>query len=327
MAERDNMSLSFALKERKTAHPTDTRKESLFAMVDTDGSGTIDKQEFNQLYEAVKKDLKEEQAKEQELEEQATRAKRRMKTFAAITVFLAVFLGISIVANAAIMLRVVDEGVKTTVESGTSALEVKNTGGMIAATSEAQQQIPLLVAPALDHATLGKVKFMSVSRTSMQWSSELQDVVTGLVVTGYDWVSKLQMVFHTSNGYDLFIDHGLAKLVHPGKNTTELVCSANTTCSSFTVEGVDVDAKYEEVRGLLKEVVDNVPAESPWNVPDRRHLEESRMLSTLDHGRRLWGCRRELFEDEDRANQRHLSWCCCGTWVCCCNYYYNYWLG
>ena len=53
---------------------TDRRKESLFNLVDTDGSGSIDAQEFAVLYDAIKKDLAEELEKEAELQKETLRA-------------------------------------------------------------------------------------------------------------------------------------------------------------------------------------------------------------------------------------------------------------
>ena len=50
-----------------------TRKQSLFAAVDTDNSGQIDKAEFGKLYDLIKLEVNAELAKEAELKKDATR--------------------------------------------------------------------------------------------------------------------------------------------------------------------------------------------------------------------------------------------------------------
>merc|ERR1719321_371214 len=115
------------LSFRKSANidrVTDKRKDSLFRLVDTDGSGTIDAQEFAVLYDAIKKDLAEELEKEAELQKEASSAKRRFKMLLLFVAVLLSFLAASVAANFAVIFTVVDQAITTTATS-TGLLEVR----------------------------------------------------------------------------------------------------------------------------------------------------------------------------------------------------------
>merc|ERR1711988_1900373 len=109
------------LSFRKSANidrVTDKRKDSLFRLVDTDGSGTIDAQEFAVLYDAIKKDLA------AALEKEASSARRRFKMLLLFVAVLVSFLAASVAANFAVIFTVVDQAITTTTTS-TGLLEVK----------------------------------------------------------------------------------------------------------------------------------------------------------------------------------------------------------
>merc|ERR1719316_401669 len=134
---------------RKSANAdrvTDRRKESLFNLVDTDGSGSIDAQEFAVLYDAIKKDLAEELEKEAELQKQASSARRRFKMLLLFVAVLVSFLAASVAANFAVIFTVVDQAITTTTTS-TGLLEVKGTD-TIAKTAAATQDVPFIIAPS-----------------------------------------------------------------------------------------------------------------------------------------------------------------------------------
>merc|ERR1719372_36737 len=132
----------------KSANAADKRKESLFRLVDTDDSGTIDAQEFAVLYDAIKKDLEEELEKQAALEKEASSATRRFKMLLLFVAVLVSFLAASVAANFAVIFTVVDQAITTSTTSS-GLLEVKGTD-TIAKTASATQDVPLIIAPALD---------------------------------------------------------------------------------------------------------------------------------------------------------------------------------
>merc|ERR1712227_181883 len=135
---------------------TDKRKDSLFRLVDTDGSGTIGAQEFAVLYDAIKKDLAEELEKEAALAKEASSARRRFKMLLLFVAVLVSFLAASVAANFAVIFTVVDQAVTTTTTSE-GILEVKGSD-TIAKTAIATHDLPLVAAPMLDMETLSEVK-------------------------------------------------------------------------------------------------------------------------------------------------------------------------
>ena len=130
--------------------------------------------------------------------------------------------------------------------------------------------MPFLIAPLLSTDDLDRVKYLHVTRNSLG-----PNHVTGYQVIGYDWVSPLQMHFTTADGATVHVDYGVASLrfVENGTLKHESVCSANATCSSFHVNGIDVDAKKAEMLRLLDEVANSVRFDAP--PPSRPRLDES----------------------------------------------------
>merc|ERR1712227_1067674 len=118
---------------------TDKRKDSLFRLVDTDGSGTIDAQEFAVLYDAIKKDLAEELEKEAAIQKEAASAKRRVKMLLLFAAVLVSFLAVSVAANFVVMLTVVDEAITTTTDS--SAIFVAKGSDSIVKTAIATEDL------------------------------------------------------------------------------------------------------------------------------------------------------------------------------------------
>ena len=88
------------------------RKESLFNMIDADGSGQIEKVEFDKLYDIVETHVKEEVREHQTLEKRVKTNKRRVAVLATFAVVLIGFLCLSVAANAAVIFVVVDKQVR-----------------------------------------------------------------------------------------------------------------------------------------------------------------------------------------------------------------------
>merc|ERR1712110_1184087 len=259
------------LSFRKSANidrVTDKRKDSLFRLVDADGSGTIDAQEFAVLYDAIKKDLAEELEKEAALAKEASSAKRRFKMLLLFVAVLVSFLAASVAANFAVIFTVVDQAITTT----TGILEVKGSD-TIAKTAVATQDLPLVVAPALDLETLAQVKSLNV---------KYKDSHKGVVEASVTVVSVRKhnatfVEFVTSDPNEVIeMLNGEASLVRYPTQTNGLkwvtkysLCAANATCSAFRASGIDVDAAFDLAREELRNAGFNDVARrlDGWSTP------------------------------------------------------------
>jgi predicted esterase len=235
---------------------TDKRKDSLFRLVDTDGSGSIDAQEFAVLYDAIKKDLAEELEKEAALEKEASSARRRFKMLLLFVAVLVSFLAASVAANFAVIFTVVDEAITTTTTSS-GLLEVKGSD-MVAKTAVATQDVPLVVAPALDIETLSNVKTLKVS-----YHDNANVVEAQLTVVAVRKHNATFVEFVTdAAGETVEILNGISSLVrYPSlasnirKPPTKFnLCAANATCSAFRASGIDVDAAMDRARAGLEAI-------------------------------------------------------------------------
>jgi len=244
------------LSFRKSANVdrvTDKRQDSLFRLVDTDGSGTIDAQEFAVLYDAIKKDLAEELEKEAQLQKEASSARRRVKMLLLFVAVLVSFLAASVAANFAVIFTVVDQAVTTTASS-TGLLEVKGSD-TIAKTAIAAQDIPLMVAPALDMDTLSEVKSLKVTYgTGMGQRVQAQLSIVGVRKHNSTFVEFVTDIagetVETLNGVANLVRYPNAAngLTRPRKLA---ICSANATCSAFRASGIDINAALDLARTEL----------------------------------------------------------------------------
>jgi len=243
------------LSFRKSANidrVTDKRKDSLFRLVDTDGSGTIDAQEFAVLYDAIKKDLAEELEKEAALQKEASSARRRFKMLLLFVAVLVSFLAASVAANFAVIFTVVDQAITTTTTSS-GLLEVKGTGA-IAKTAVATEDVPLIAAPALDLSTLAQVKSLKVSYGPLVKRVEAQLSVVAVRKHNSTFVEFVTDV----PGETVEMLNGIASLVvYPAwagaKPKKTRICSSNATCSAFSASGIDAEAAEEAALAALVE--------------------------------------------------------------------------
>jgi hypothetical protein len=233
--------MSEQLSFRKSANidrVTDKRKDSLFRLVDTDGSGTIDAQEFAVLYDAIKKDLAEELEKEAALQKEASSARRRFKMLLLFVAVLVSFLAASVAANFAVIFTVVDQAITTTTTS-TGVLEVKGTD-TIAKTATATQDVPLIIAPALDLDTLAAAKSLKVKYSAGRFDPRgvVQAQLSVVAVrkhnsTYVEFVTDVEgEIVEVINGYALFVRNPTPANQLQDTEVYE-ICSANATCSAF----------------------------------------------------------------------------------------------
>jgi len=247
------------LSFRKSANidrVTDKRKDSLFRLVDTDGSGTIDAQEFAVLYDAIKKDLAEELEKEAALEKEASSAKRRFKMLLLFVAVLVSFLAASVAANFAVIFSVVDQAITTTTTSS-GVLEVKGSD-TIAKTAIATVDVPLIVAPVLDLDLLAAVKSLKLTYNT----ATRKDVRAALNVIGVRKHNATFVEFITDvAGETVEALNGIASLVRYPTDANGLprpvkfaLCASNATCSAFKASGIDVAAALELAQTELEQI-------------------------------------------------------------------------
>jgi len=103
------------------------RQSQVFQMVDNDGDGVIDRDEFGKLYVTIKKELQEEHARELELEHKVVRQKRRIKVIGTIACVMMAFLGISVCVNAAVTFSLLEATKETSADGDRLVVKGTNT--------------------------------------------------------------------------------------------------------------------------------------------------------------------------------------------------------
>ena len=84
-------------------------RESLFSIIDTDKSGTIERPEFDTLYDMVRTHVQEEIMERQGLVRRVLKSRRRVAALLILAVVLLVFLCVSVAGNAAAVFYIVDD--------------------------------------------------------------------------------------------------------------------------------------------------------------------------------------------------------------------------
>jgi hypothetical protein len=168
------------------------------------------------------------------------------------------FLAASVAANFAVIFTVVDEAITTTTTSS-GLLEVKGSD-TIAKTAVATQDVPLVVAPALDMDTLSNVRSLRVSYVSGD------DVVQAqLSVVAVRKHNATFVEFVTDVGETVEVLNGVASLLryaapsptdygNPHIRSQSRICAANATCSAFRASGIDADAALDRARADLEAI-------------------------------------------------------------------------
>jgi len=123
-----------------------TRKSQFFDSVDVDKSGTIDRSEFDQLYDDIKAEVVQEHAREAKLEKRVSRDRARIRLLVILALGLVIIVGLSVAVNAAVMFALLEatketsvsengvltiKGSNATVEVGNSEMGVDSTGHLV----------------------------------------------------------------------------------------------------------------------------------------------------------------------------------------------------
>jgi len=240
--------------ERKT-HSYEHRKESLFAMVDTDGSGTIDQTEFDQLYEVIKNETHEELQREELLRVRLQKTKRRMHVFIYAISFLSLFVAIILAGNAALVYMLLDV-VKDTAASSTGELTVKGDDAIVG-TREATVDAPLFTATAMPAEDLAGLRYITakhntkvpIANSSAFW---LEPVVTTFFVTQITQYNSTHVGFLTNAGQTLRVINGMAYVEDPDTGDKTSLCVADTTCAALRVSADDSAALIATALAALR---------------------------------------------------------------------------
>jgi hypothetical protein len=171
------------------------RANSLFEAVDTDGSGTIDRGEFEKLYNQAKQEALEELAKEQELERKVTGAKRRVKIVGCVSVALLGMLAVSVIANCVGMYLISDSMKDTSMTDG--AMTDRSTGASVSTASEYQLTTVIDLPLVNNFDSYNEIKKINYRQNG---------VTFGAGVKSYRWYSSARMIMSLDNGVDLDIN-------------------------------------------------------------------------------------------------------------------------
>jgi len=219
------------------SHLEKVSKTNLFDAVDKDASGMIDKKEFGQLYDMIKKEMEEEVAKEQALESGIRKSKKYNKMLGVISATLLATLAMSVAANCAVF-YVVSNALKDTEIHGA---EMTTRDNQTVATGQAVTDTQLTELPAMaDPAVYNGMNFvtlndgatgqMSARISSWKWKSPQSMYIS--LDDGSDVLIHQNNVYHvTTNGV---VSFDAAGSPHPAVNVgSALVTAATTKCAEI----------------------------------------------------------------------------------------------
>jgi len=248
--KKRSMSLVTSLEDmRASAH--ELGQDELFALADSDNSGSISKDEFGHLYKAMVKSAKEEAQRELTLQEETKIATRRATFLKHMLCLALTFLAIQILANAGL--------------SWASALALKDAfvtdavsmdaNGVPIGTAEALVSVPMLLAPVLPLDKLIKVK--SISTTYFDTVSNQQVEAHSQIVEVRKYNTTFVEFVTSVPGRNIAILNGEAFILDKAANDNVLdvlspnstnaqaqflpICVADVSCSAFKVEALNID--------------------------------------------------------------------------------------
>jgi hypothetical protein len=220
----------------------------LFRLADKDNSGSISRDEFEELHKLVVADAQRDAAKLIEQSARTTRAKRKQKALFGFSCVLFLSLVTSVFANLGMIYWIVNTQVRTEADESSATLTAKDTNGTVVKVATAQQSVPLRLAPLLPIDTLAEVKTLTLTRPSDANASEV--VVEAHAIDAVSWHSQTKVDFHTARGMTIEVADGAATLRNSA-GATAPICSAEASCSAFQASGIDVDALDAEMDALL----------------------------------------------------------------------------
>ena len=118
----------------------------LFRLADKDNSGSISRDEFEELHKLVVADAQRDAAKLIEQSARTTRAKRKNKALFGFSCVLFLSLVTSVFANLGMIYWIVNTQVRTEADEASATLTAKDTNGTVVKVATAQQSVPLRLA-------------------------------------------------------------------------------------------------------------------------------------------------------------------------------------
>ena len=221
----------------------------MFKAIDKDGDGTITKEEFAPFYEKMREQARREAEMQERSVTKISKLQHRSRGLIAGIGAAGAFLLISVLLNFAVIFAVVDQQTPTTVPTDSPLLEVKGSDGAIVQVAQAEEAVPLAIAPLLDAPTLDHVSSLSVHlmlETASGNVSRVQVAREKFTIVGYRWFSPTEIVFFSSRGDNIYIVDGVASVVD-AVGSKSFVCAANATCAAFRAAGVNVTEKLGEL--------------------------------------------------------------------------------
>jgi len=277
-----------------TGEAAENMADKLFDAIDTDGSGTVTKDEFRHLYEAMG-------VRAAKKRGDATRAKRLAYFLTIFAGLLCVILGASIAANFAI----VDSVVRTTTENtyiygGSSTLLTdKKTGNTVrvasadfqvisgssalvtqdetvVGTREETVSLPLMVAPVMTDMQLASIRrvFATYRDAAAGKRSPLQKVTAIFTIIKAVRYDNTYVMLTAISGERILIHNGDAYLLMPNGSGGDVIyelCESNTDCAALKAKS---NADVDDLTTRAYEALVDGGLISEESVPGRR-LEEA----------------------------------------------------
>ena len=222
--------------------------DEIFAILDKNEDGSIDKHEFLRGIEVVQSAAKAQQAVEKKLNEKLAKSQRQQKWLGVMVVLLAISttcnFGISVAAIKQLREQYVSE--PSTDSTTTSPFMIDSVGGVLA-TAKAETELSLFVAPVLSAKRLASIVRLSIS----YMAAEGNKVWAALDVVHVFRYSRTHVLFKISEGGAVEVLNGEA-VYRQADGEAHALCASTVTCSALTVDdAVDADALVAEAEAEL----------------------------------------------------------------------------
>lgn len=267
-------SLRSKLEQQERSHVTDARKASLFHMVDQDGSGGIDNEEFSQLYDMIKEETHKDLTEKFEAQREAQVFRRRVKLLGCGLGGMTIFLAISILCNAATVLFLLEKTKEVKTDANGMLVSASSSSALVKVAS-AQVNFPVFLAPRLSVEALSKVQRLTLGSPEGYRHYRIES---------FDWQNNMTMTFYTSRGDRIMIyrksvvvdELALRMQNTNGSDHLWMACGGgSTTCSSLDVSGWDV-------HGMLAEFVSDLASDPA--LPNSPDFDPDELLADLIEG-------------------------------------------
>ena len=253
-----SVTVSSESNDGKRARPlVDVSADRLFELVDTDGSSTVDKEEFMRLHAVMASAIREEIARDHANAFKLNRAKRRTLVSAVLIVFLVLILGISITANFLSISYVVGKEVTTTTRYDGSIMD-KSSG------------TPALIAQAGMEVSLGLLPYLPLRAPSVALEASPEFVVidmggsmgtVGYRIASVAYKPPTTLTLRAMDGTSIVLIGAAIGYVHHPDGSKTTICTA---CSTVQLKStITQSAEFGRAKAAFDDavsVLDNATA-------------------------------------------------------------------